>query len=111
MVNFSQPTGDTKDTDNNWTQVQNKKSNSGQVRNKSENSNLVKTKVSITLRVPKDKPNGYSVAEIHLAMIKEMCKQDNKLIMFYFARVSPTYNILTKNAKNNTRKIIKKMQR
>jgi hypothetical protein len=80
MVNFSQPTGDAKDTDNNWTQVQNKKSNSGQVRNESENSNMVKTKVTITLRVPKDKPNGFSAAEIHLATIKEMCKQDSKLI-------------------------------
>jgi hypothetical protein len=80
MVNFSQPTGDAKDTDNNWTQVQNKKSNSGQIRNESETSNLVKTKVTITLRVPKDKPNGFSAAEIHLATIKEMCKQDSKLI-------------------------------
>jgi hypothetical protein len=80
MVNFSQPTGDAKDTDNNWTQVQSKKNNSSQVRNDSENSNMVKTKVTIKLRVPKDKPAGFSAAEIHIATIKELLKQDEKLI-------------------------------
>jgi hypothetical protein len=41
---------------------------------------MVKTKVTITLRVPKDKRVDFSAAEIHLATIKELCKQDNKLI-------------------------------
>jgi hypothetical protein len=80
MVNFSQPTGEGKDPDNNWTTVQSKKNHSDQVRKESESSNMVKTKVTITLRVPKDKPADFSAAEIHLATIKELCKQDNKLI-------------------------------
>jgi hypothetical protein len=80
MVNFSQPTGNVNEQDNNWKTVQNKKSNSGQVRNESTTSNLVKTKVTITLRVPKDKPAGFSAAEIHLATIKELSKQDENLI-------------------------------
>jgi hypothetical protein len=80
MVNFSQPTGNENGQDNNWKTVQNKKNNSGQVRNESNTSNLVKTKVTITLRVPKDKPAGFSAAEIHLATIKELSKQDENLI-------------------------------
>jgi hypothetical protein len=80
MVNFSQPTGDAKAPDNDWTEVQSKKSNIGQVRNEGDTSKLVKTKVTITLRVPKDKPADYSAAEIHLATIKELSKQDNNVI-------------------------------
>jgi hypothetical protein len=79
MVNFSQPT-DAKDTNDNWTEVQSKKNNSSQVRKELEVSNMVKTKVTITLRVPKDKPDDFSAAAIHLATIKEICKQDSKLI-------------------------------
>jgi hypothetical protein len=80
MVNFSQPTGNDNVQDNDWKTVQNKRNNNGQVRNESKNSNLFKTKVTITLRVPKDKPAGFSAAEIHLLTIKELCKQDENLI-------------------------------
>jgi hypothetical protein len=80
MVNFSQPTGNDNVQDNDWKTVQNKRNNNGQVRNDNENSNLFKTKVTITLRVPKDKPADFSAAEIHLSTIKELCKQDENLI-------------------------------
>jgi hypothetical protein len=80
MVNFSQPTGCDNNQDNNWKTVQNKRNNTGQVRNETDTSNLVKTKVTITLRVPKDKPAGFSAAEIHIATIKELIKQDENLI-------------------------------
>jgi hypothetical protein len=80
MVNFSQPTGCDNNQDNNWKTVQNKRNNTGQVRNETDTSNLVKTKVTITLRVPKDKPAGFSAAEIHIATIKELIKQDKNLI-------------------------------
>jgi hypothetical protein len=80
MVNFSQPTGNENDQDNNWKTVQSKRNNNTQVRDESDTSKLVKTKVTITLRVPKDKPAGFSAAEIHLATIKELIKQDEQLI-------------------------------
>jgi DNA-directed RNA polymerase subunit F len=80
MVNFSQPTGNDNVQDNDWKTVQNKRNNHDQVRNDNENSNLFKTKVTITLRVPKDKPADFSAAEIHLSTIKELCKQDENLI-------------------------------
>jgi hypothetical protein len=35
---------------------------------------------ALTLRVPKDKAADFSAAEIHLATIKELSKQDNNLI-------------------------------
>jgi hypothetical protein len=80
MVNFSQPTGNENVQDNDWKTVQNKRNNNAQVRNEGDNSNLFKTKITITLRVPKDKPAGFSAAEIHLLTIKELSKQDENLI-------------------------------
>jgi hypothetical protein len=81
MVNFSQPTGASSTNDNKWTKVQSKKNNHAQVSKENDISNMVKTKVSITLRVPKDKPADFSAAEIHLATIKELNKQDGNIIM------------------------------
>jgi hypothetical protein len=81
MANFSQPTGKEKDNSNDWTTVQGRKNNNNQVRKESGDSNLIKTKVTITLRVPVDKPADYSAAEIHIATIKELMKQDNNLIV------------------------------
>jgi hypothetical protein len=40
-------------------------------------------------------------------VIPQQKKQSTyRFVMFYFTRVRPTYDILTKNAKHNTRKII-----
>jgi hypothetical protein len=48
---------------------------------KTEAKKLIKTKVTITLRVPVDKPADFSAAEVHVATLKELSKQDGNLIV------------------------------
>jgi hypothetical protein len=81
MANFSKPTGNENNPNNDWTTVQGNKNNNDQVRKENGNSKLIKTKVTITLRVPVDKPADYSAAEIHIATLKELSKQDGNLIV------------------------------
>jgi hypothetical protein len=44
-------------------------------------SKLIKTRISITLRVPLDKPADFSAAEVHIATLRELGKQDKNLII------------------------------
>jgi hypothetical protein len=64
----------------NWTPVRGKKKAS-EASKEMEHSNLVKTRISITLRVPQDKPADYSAAEVHIATLRELSKQDKNLII------------------------------
>jgi hypothetical protein len=67
----------------NWTQVNKKmsKKTSSNPAVEIDQSKYVKTKISITLRVPNDKQADYSAAEVHIATLRELSKQDNNLIV------------------------------
>jgi hypothetical protein len=64
----------------NWTPVTRKKKAMETI-NEIDQSKLVKTKITITLRVPIDKPADFSAAEIHIATLRELGKQDKNLII------------------------------
>jgi hypothetical protein len=49
--------------------------------NEIDQSKLIKTKVTIILRVPSDKPADFSAAEVHIATLRELSKQDKNLIV------------------------------
>jgi hypothetical protein len=40
-----------------------------------------KTKITIMIRVPRDAPAEFSAAEVHIAMIRELSKQDANIIV------------------------------
>jgi hypothetical protein len=42
---------------------------------------MVKTKVTILIRVPKDAAADYSAAEVHIATLRELSKQDGNLVV------------------------------
>jgi hypothetical protein len=64
----------------NWTPVTRKKKAMETI-NEIDQTKLVKMKITITLRVPIDKPADFSAAEIHIATLQELGKQDKNLII------------------------------
>jgi hypothetical protein len=71
----------TKPLDFGWNIVGNKKKSSMIKEKEIDTSKLTKTKITITLRVPNDKAADYSAAEIHIATLRELSKQDGNLIV------------------------------
>jgi hypothetical protein len=67
----------------NWTQVNNKKSKkaSSKLELEIDQSKYVKTKITVIMRVPNDKPADYSAAEVHIATLRELSKQDKNLLI------------------------------
>jgi hypothetical protein len=67
----------------NWTQVNNKKSKkaSSEPELEIDQSKYVKTKITVIMRVPNDKPADYSAAEVHIATLRELSKQDKNLLI------------------------------
>jgi hypothetical protein len=64
-----------------WNTVGNKKKPPMIKEKEIDASKLTKTKITITLRVPSDKAADYSAAEIHIATLRELGKQDGNLIV------------------------------
>jgi hypothetical protein len=64
-----------------WTTVQTKKN--GMTKEKLDElmTSMVKTKITILIRVPKETTAEYSAAEVHIATIRELSKQDANLIV------------------------------
>jgi hypothetical protein len=71
----------TKPIDFGWSTVGNKKKSPMVKEKEIDTSKLTKTKITITLRVPSDKAAEYSAAEIHIATLRELGKQDGNLIV------------------------------
>jgi hypothetical protein len=71
----------TKPCDFGWNTVQNKKKSPMVKEKEIDTSKLKKTKITITLRVPSDKAADYSAAEVHIATLRELGKQDGNLIV------------------------------
>jgi hypothetical protein len=68
----------------NWTQVTNKKSstnNKAKEKLEAMKTAMKKTKISIVIRIPSDAPDDYSAAEVHVATIRELSKQDSNLVV------------------------------
>jgi hypothetical protein len=67
----------------NWTQVNHKKSTkaSSEPEVEIDQSKYVKTKITVIMPVPNDKPADYSAAEVHIATLRELSKQDKNLLI------------------------------
>jgi hypothetical protein len=76
----------TKPLDFGWNKVENKKKTPMVKEKETDTLKLSKTKIMITLRVPSNKPADYSAAEIHIAMLRELSKQDGNLIVLNNSR-------------------------
>jgi hypothetical protein len=81
MVSLSVLTGTPAQKDNNWTTVTSKKGNLTQENLAEKMSTMKKTKVTIMIRVPSDAPAEFSAAEVHIATIRELSKQDANIIV------------------------------
>jgi hypothetical protein len=71
----------TKPLDFGWNKVKNKKKTPMVKEKEINTSKLSKTKITITFQVPSDKPADYSAAEIHIATLRELSKQDGNLMV------------------------------
>jgi hypothetical protein len=73
--------GNQSNNDNNWKQVKNKRSTMTKENLEEKMSSMIKTKVTVMIRVPPNAAADYSAAEIHIATIRELSKQDANLIV------------------------------
>jgi phosphatidylglycerophosphatase A len=64
-----------------WTQVTNKRATMAKETLLEKMSSMTKTKVTIMIRVPSDAAADYSAAEVHIATIRELGKQDANMIV------------------------------
>jgi hypothetical protein len=64
-----------------WTQVTNKRSTMAKETLLEKMSSMTKTKITIMIRVPSDAAADYSAAEVHIATIRELGKQDANMIV------------------------------
>jgi hypothetical protein len=81
MVGLSVLTGAPAQKDNNWTTVTSKKGNLTQESLEEKMTMMKKTKVTIMIRVPSDAPAEFSAAEVQIATIRELSKQDANIIV------------------------------
>jgi hypothetical protein len=81
MVGLSVLSGAPAQTDNNWTTVSNKKGNLTQDRLEEKMTTMNKTKITIIIRVTSDATAAFSAAEVHIATIRELSKQDANIIV------------------------------
>jgi hypothetical protein len=81
MVGLSVLTGTPAQKDNNWTTVTSKKGNLTQESLAEKMTTMKKTKVTIMIRVPSNAPAKFSAAEVHIATIRELSKQDANIIV------------------------------
>jgi hypothetical protein len=64
-----------------WTQVTNKRATMAKETLLEKMSSMTKTKITIMIRVPSDAAADYSAAEVHIATIRELGKQDANMIV------------------------------
>jgi hypothetical protein len=81
MVGLSVLTGAPAQQSNNWTTVTNKKSILTQEKLEEKLSTMNKTKITIMIRVPSNAAADFSAAEVHLATIRELSKQDANIVV------------------------------
>jgi hypothetical protein len=81
MVGLSVLTGDTTPTNNNWKTVVNKKGTMTKELLEDKLTTMKKTKITIMIRVPREATAEFSAAEVHIATIRELSKQDANLIV------------------------------
>jgi hypothetical protein len=81
MSNLDRNTGSPDDNKDNWKQVQTKRSTMTKEKLEAKMSTMIKTKVTIMIRVPSNAPADYSAAEVHIATIRELGKQDPNMIV------------------------------
>jgi hypothetical protein len=73
--------GQQANNDNNWKTVKNKRQMLSKENLEEKMSSMTKTKVTIMIRVPSNAAADYSAAEVHIATIREISKQDANLIV------------------------------
>jgi pectate lyase len=81
MVGLSVLTGDKTPKDNNWTTVINKKGTLNKETLEEKLTTMNKTKITIMIRVPSNETAEFSAAEVHIATIRELSKQDDNIII------------------------------
>jgi hypothetical protein len=81
MVGLSVLSGAPAQKNNNWTTVINKKGNLAHDKFEERLTTMNKTKITIMIRVPSDATAEFSVAEVHIATIRELSKQDANIIV------------------------------
>jgi hypothetical protein len=81
MVGSSVLTGAPGQKDNNWTTVTSRKGNLSRESLAEKMTMMKKTKVTIMIQVPSGAPAEFSAAEVHIATIRELSKQDANLIV------------------------------
>jgi hypothetical protein len=81
MSENSRSPGNQSNNDNSWKQVKNKRSTLTKENLEEKMSSMIKTKVTVMIRVPPNATADYSAAEIHIATIRELSKQDANLIV------------------------------
>jgi hypothetical protein len=88
MVGLSVLIGTTKQKDDDWKTVNNKKGHLTQEKLEEKLTSMHKTKITIMIRVPTDATAEYSTAEVHIATIRELSKQDANIIVLNHSRTS-----------------------
>jgi hypothetical protein len=73
--------GQQANSDDNWTTDKNKRQTLTKENLEEKMSSMTKTKVTIMIRVPPNAAADYSAAEVHIATIRELSKQDANLIV------------------------------
>jgi hypothetical protein len=81
MSKLDRNTGNPDNNKDNWTQVQTKRSTMTKEKLEEKMTTMIKLKVTIMIRVPSNAPADYSAAEVHIAMIRELGKQDPNMIV------------------------------
>lgn len=81
MTDSNQNAGPTTQIDNNWKTVKSKKNMLTKEKLDEKMTTMKKTKITIMIRVPNDAAADYSAAEVHIATIRELGKQDANLIV------------------------------
>jgi hypothetical protein len=81
MVGLSVLTGVNMTKDNNWTTVTKKKGTMTNETLEEKFTTMNKTKITIMIRVPSDATAEFSAAEVHIATIRELSKQDTNIII------------------------------
>jgi hypothetical protein len=81
MVGLSALTGTMKQKDDTWKTVNNKKGHLTQEKLEEKLTSMHKTKITIMIRVPTNVTAEFSAAEVHIATIRELSKQDTNIIV------------------------------